>query len=179
MKKWILILIGVVVIIGVIILLMVNQKEKYFKQIKIENNNIFNTIKEKNYLDTIVYAGIKSLDIDSLIIIIRPLTSDDIKKLSFDENLELKAHIQGMNDTYIIWINPNESRSEYIEILSHELIHLKQYYTKELLIINNNIYWKNEKININDYTYEKRPWEVEAFSNQKDLEKKMLQFLYD
>lgn len=178
MKKWIIILIAIL-IIGIITFFIVNQKEKYFNHIVIENNSIFNTIRDKNYLDTIIYAGVKSLEIDDLIIVVRPLTKENIENLSFDDKLELKAHIQGMDDTYIIWINPNESRNDYIEILSHELIHLKQYYTKELFIVNNNIYWRNENININDYTYEKRPWEIEAFSNQKELEKKMINILYN
>jgi hypothetical protein len=178
MKKWFIILL-IFIIIGIIVFFIVNQKEKYFNHIIIEDINILNTIKTKNYLDTIIYTGVKSLEIKDLIIVIKPLSKDNIENSSFDDNLELKAHIQGMNNTYIIWINPNESRNSYIEIISHELIHLKQYYTKELMIINNNIYWKNEKINIDDYTYEKRPWEVEAFSNQKELEKKMIEILYD
>lgn len=177
MKKWIIILF-IILIIGIITFFIINQKEKYFNHIIIENTNILNTIKNKNYLDTIIYTGVKSLEIENLIIVVRPLTQENIENLSFDNKLELKAHIQGMDDTYIIWINPNENRSTYIEILSHELIHLKQYYTKELLISDNNIYWKNQIININDYTYENRPWEVEAFFKQKELEKKMLQILY-
>ena len=94
-----------------------------------------NTIKEKPYLDTIVYAGIKGLDLKGLVITIDPL-SDEIKKKfsSESENLELKAFIIGDENTYIIYVDNNLTRKDYIYTFSHELIHLKQYYTKDFIM---------------------------------------------
>ena len=81
--KWIIIILAIL-LIGTIIFFIVNQKEKYFnKDITIENVNILNTMEDKVYLDTIIYAGVKSLKIDSLIIVVKELTPKDIKILKF------------------------------------------------------------------------------------------------
>ena len=168
---WIILLI---IIIGVI-LLIITEKEKYFNPIVIQDNNIFNTIKEKPYLDTIIYSGIKSLELKGLIIVIRPLTAE--VKNNFSSEIELKAHILGKDSSYVIWVDNNLSRYEYIEIFSHELIHLKQYYTNKLIINNNIITWNGKKIN-NIINYKDRPWEIEAFDKQKSLESKMNNILY-
>lgn len=175
--KWILILIGII-IIGLIIWKIMTYQEKYFKNIVIEDNYIFNTIQNKNYLDTIVYAGIKTLNIDSLIIIIKPLSETSKNEFSIDTERDLKAKIKGKDNTYIIYINDNMSRESYINILSHELIHLEQYYTKKLEIIDNKVFWKNQEIDLSKYLYENRPWEKEASLFQNNLEKEMLQLLY-
>jgi len=175
--KWIIIILAIL-LIGTIIFFIVNQKEKYFnKDITIENVNILNTMEDKVYLDTIIYAGVKSLKIDSLIIVVKELTPKDIKILKFNEDYKLKAHIKGMDNTYIIWLTPN-NRESYIKILSHELIHLQQYYLEKLIINQKDIYWEGKKIDMNNYSYKDLPWEIEAFSNQNELEKKMLQILY-
>ena len=70
------------------------------------------------------------------------------------------------------------SRKQSINVLSHELIHLKQYYNKELMIIKDSIYWKNELINIFSISYKNRPWEIEAYADQKNIERDMLKILY-
>ena len=174
-KNWIIILL-IILVLGVVIWLIVSQKEKKFKYIIIENNNIINTLKEKTYLDTIVYSGIKSLELKGLIIIIKPL-SDNIKK-NFSSELELKAFITGEDNSYTIYVETNMSRSVYITTFSHELIHLKQYYTKDLIMKNNIPIWKGKEVNLNSVIYQDRPWEIEAFANQKDLEAKMNKILY-
>lgn len=174
-KKWIIIIL-VILIIGVIIWLISKQKEKYFKPIAIENNNIFNRVSNKTYLDTIAYAGIKSLNLQGLIIVIKPLT-DEVKN-NFSSEFDLKAYIIGQDDTYIIYVDTNLSKSEYISTFSHELIHLEQYYTKKLIMNNNIPIWKGEQMNLNNIKYQDRPWEIEAFSKQRDLEQKMNNFLY-
>ena len=99
-------------------------------------------------------------------------------KKTFSSELDLKACIIGQDDTYIIYVDNNMNRSQYITTFSHELIHLKQYYTKELIVKNNITIWKGQQINLNNVVYQDRPWEIEAFSNQKDLENKMNNILY-
>jgi len=178
-KKWIITILIGITILGIVIWLTTKKKEQNFKNIVISDNNIMNTIKEKPYLDTIIYAGIKSLDLKGLVITIDPL-SDEIKKKfsSESENLELKAFIIGDENTYIIYVDNNLTRKDYIYTFSHELIHLKQYYTKEFIMKNNIPYWKGKEIILNNISYQDRPWEIEAFANQKDLETKMNKFLY-
>jgi len=47
-------------------------------------------------------------------------------------------------------------------VLSHELIHLKQYKTKEIIIDNGEVYWHNNKIEFKKIGYDERPWEIDA-----------------
>jgi hypothetical protein len=178
MKKRNIIFIILLFIIIFIIYLIITKEEKYFNKVEIENIKIFNTIKNKEYLDTIVYAGAKSLEIENLIIVLKPLTEKEKEKLIFDSDYDLKAHIKGENYTYIIWLDPNLGRRTYINIISHEMIHLKQYYNKELTIIDNIPFWKGEKVDLIGIDYKKLPWEEEAFSNQYKIENKMRKILY-
>ena len=178
-KKWIITILIGITILGIVIWLTTKKKEQNFKNIVISDNNIMNTIKEKPYLDTIVYAGIKGLDLKGLVITIDPLSNDIKKRFSSEsENLELKAFIIGDENTYIIYVDNNLTRKDYIYTFSHELIHLKQYYTKEFIMKNNIPYWNGKELKINNIAYQDRPWEIEAFANQKDLETKMNKFLY-
>ena len=160
---------------------LATKPERYFKTITIEHQHIFNTVKERNYLDTIVYAGLVNLSQinDSLIVVIKPLTNE-IKSLYPDE-LELKAKIIGEGNTFIIWTQPDLGRDEYITVLSHELIHLKQYYTKELVVQPGMTPLWQGKLFVVENTAENvanRPWEIDAISKQPMLKSLMLNTLY-
>lgn len=180
MKNKILKIIGIILLIGIIAFIIwkiISYEEKKFNKFEFESSyNIFNET-ETNYLDTIVYSGLKILNIDSIIVIIKPM---EIKKHSLiPDDLDLKAHIISNRVQYIVYMS-KMSKSNSIKILSHELIHLKQYYNKELIVINkDSIFWKNKLIDPYNYSYEDRPWEKEAFAKQHDLEIKMKDMLYE
>jgi predicted metallopeptidase len=73
------------------------------------------------------------------------------------------------------------SRDEAIKVLSHELIHLKQYYTKKLILEKDKVIWDGREVyqnEINETKYEQRPWEAEAFAGQRGLENKIREILY-
>jgi hypothetical protein len=57
-------------------------------------------------------------------------------------------------------------RAHFWEILSHELIHVKQLYTNELdySIKLGEAYWKGDTVKFKDINYKDRPWEIEAFA---------------
>lgn len=175
-NRWIIIILVLIIFVFVLYLILKKEEEKYFNKIEIENVNIFNTT-NVNYLDTIVYSGLKELNIKDVVIVIKELSENDKKLLG--EDIDLKAHIKGENNTYIIFIDNKLNRYDYIRIMSHELIHLKQYYHKELVLINNEPFWYNVKIFIEDYSYENLPWEKDAFNNQNELKNKMVDILYN
>jgi len=178
MNKKILKIIGIILLIFLIMFVVwkiISYEEKTFNTIAFEpGHKIFNTT-EQNYLDTIVHAGIQNIDIDSIIIVIKPLINKS--DILTHGDIDLKAHIVGEGLQYIIYID-KFSRKENIKILSHELIHLKQYYNKDLTIKNGKVLWKDKEININEYSYEKLPWEEEAFNEQHILESKIKGILY-
>lgn len=178
MKKFLKIA-GIILLIILIIFIIYKistYKEKQFNKFPFETyHHIINTT-NITYIDTIVHSGIQSLNIDSVIIIIKPLIE---KQVLLPEDLETKAYIQGKGYQYLIFIG-NYSREENIQTLSHELIHLKQYYRNELILIDNGKtpIWKGDTINIKDYKYENRPWEKEAYDNSSNLASKMKLLLY-
>jgi hypothetical protein len=69
------------------------------------------------------------------------------------------------------------SRAESIMILSHELIHYKQYYDHRLFDLNTSIQWEGKSYNTSS-EYEQRPWEVEAFAKSNELEDNLNDELY-
>ena len=176
MRNWVKI-VGIILLIALVIFAIYKlstQKEKYFSTFTFERSHqVYNTTGVA-YLDTIVQAGLQSLNIDTVIVIIKPLINADG---ILPEGLTTKAYIKGSGRQFIIYID-NFSRDEYITILSHELIHLKQYYNGELKINSTDVIWKGDIIDLTLYTYENRPWEREAFDNENKIYFEMKKILY-
>ena len=153
-------------------------QEQPFKQFDIETTNMVANRTEDNYLDSVVYVGLNELGIDSLAVTIRPIT-DEVKQ-QFDSEGTLKAHILGRDRQYIIFLD-DMGRDESIKVLSHELIHLRQYVTKKLVLHKNEVVWDGEIISeyrVSELKYDDRPWEIEAFAEQRQLENKIRNILY-
>lgn len=142
--------------------------KRAYKELLIENNNYVFNLTNVYYLDTIVHAGLIYLDINNVIVTIRPITDDNLR--------DYVAYIQNSENQYIIWIN--ESNSDILKILSHELIHLKQYNNKDLIIVEEYAIWKNDIYYI-DYTeYEDRPWEYESYIGENKLKNEIIKMIY-
>lgn len=145
-------------------------KERTFNLVEFETtNNIINKT-ELSYIDSIVYLGLNYLKIDSVYISVRPISEE--VKTSFDPYMTLKAHIIGNKKQYMLWID-DMSRSESITVLSHELIHLKQYNDEYLSIEPNYVIWKDNIYTydeVNSIDYFNREWELEAFKKSFELE---------
>ena len=153
-------------------------QEQTFKQFDIETTNMVANRTEDNYLDSVVYVGLNELGMDSIAVTIRPIT-DEVKQ-QFDSEGTLKAHILGRGRQYIIFLD-DMSRDESIKVLSHELIHLRQYVTQKLILHKNEVIWDGEVISeykVSESKYADRPWEIEAFAEQRKLESKIRNILY-
>ena len=171
-------IIGILLLVLIIFLIFRSSKEKTFNKINIHTTNMILNKTSKNYLDSIIYVGLNELYLDSIAVTIKEI-NPDIQKL-FDSNSQLKAHIIGNNNQYIIFLD-DMGRDEAIKVLSHELIHLQQYQTKKLILYKDSVYWDKKILNqdeINDLKYEDRPWEAEAFQKQSNLENKIREILY-
>jgi predicted metallopeptidase len=178
MKK-ILKLFIVIVLIAIIYFLTKNSnKETYFKPVALTTTNNIVNITNKPFMDTILSVGLDVLDIKNCYITIR-LMGDDIRNRFYNENgLNLQAAVVGSYDTYDVFID-NISKDQTITILSHELIHLKQYNSGDLNVIGNGVVlWKGKEIKVLDIPYEQRPWEKEAFDNQGVIANKINKILY-
>ena len=153
-------------------------QEQPFKQFDIETTNMVANRTEDNYLDSVVYVGLNELGMDSLAVTIRPIT-DEVKQ-QFDSEGTLKAHILGRGRQYIIFLD-DMGRDESIKVLSHELIHLRQYVTQKLILHKNEVIWDGKVISeykVSESKYNDRPWEIEAFAEQRQLENKIRNILY-
>jgi hypothetical protein len=153
-------------------------QEQPFKQFDIETTNMVANRTEDNYLDSVVYVGLNELGMDSIAVTIRPIT-DEVKQ-QFDSEGTLKAHILGRGRQYIIFLD-DMGRDESIKVLSHELIHLRQYVTQKLILHKNEVIWDGKVISgyeVSESKYNDRPWEIEAFAEQRQLESKIRNILY-
>ena len=153
-----------------------NQKETYFKQIQLDTTNMVFNNTEKKYLDTIVNVGLSQLNLENIVVTIFPLTEG--AKSNFSPSGELKAHIREQDGYYYIWID-DLNRYESVEVITHELIHLKQYHDKRLFLEGNLPVWLGEAYPIETTPYENRPWETEAFSEGKELKNKVESILFE
>jgi predicted metallopeptidase len=129
-------------------------------------------------MDTIVSVGLDMIKVKNNYITIRDMPDDIKNNFNNQNNMDLTASIIGADDQYIIYIN-NVDRITAIKSLSHELIHLQQYYSGKLRVIEAGVVmWNGKEINVLDIPYNDRPWEIEAFQGQTDLERKIIETLY-
>jgi hypothetical protein len=180
MKKQVRIVIIVLLVLlsifGLYKLVTYQSKITYFKPITFENTNYINNKTHMKYADTIIRVGMDILNIQNTQILVTPLTEQSKNQFAKD-GIQLDAHIRAVPGGYIIWIN-NLSRNQMIKVLSHELIHLKQYSDKRILVVGSNVMWNGEVIDLSIVKYEDRPFEIEAFQKQTDLLNKIESIVY-
>jgi hypothetical protein len=174
MKK-ILLIVLLVLIGGSVIYLALLSKEKSFKSIELSDNYQIINRTTVDYYDTVLNVALGVAGIQNAIVLIYPLS--DKTKNQFDGNL--KAHLRFKDDIFYLFID-DLNRSEAIEVIAHETIHVKQYLSGEVFYddVSNKFFWKGEEFNISAVPYESRPWESLAFSGQSGLINQMESILY-
>lgn len=174
--KIVLFLILVVVLLFLLVKRAAKEEKKTFKKITIEQTNKIQNLTSAPYLDTIIAVGLKNLKIENVTVLIFKLNKEQIS--SSDNSYDFRAHIRGVGNFYYIWID-NMSRSEYISVLSHELIHLRQYHERRLIYDDDGfINWQGKKYELSKIEYKDREWENEAFRKEVALKQMMLLDLY-
>lgn len=138
--------------------------DKPFNQIQLTENNFIYNEKFPTYYDTILMVAMDEAELAGFNVIVRELSGT--AKSQFDG--ELKAHIRYENDDFYIFTGMM-NRNEAIEVLSHEVIHMLQYRSGNLIYSNGKITWMGEVLDLNSKEYEQRPWEIEAFQQQTKL----------
>lgn len=166
--KWI--LIGLA-ILGLVWLIFFYEERQFVKELPESNNYVVNFTQNKQ-LDTIVHHALRVIEMDSLIILIKPL-QQSVKELVKD--YEIKAHIQKVDSVYVIYIE-NLSRYESISIIAHEFAHLLQYQSGDLVVGSNYVIWMGDTTySINYYN---SPWEEDARRREHDILVNLKQSLY-
>lgn len=126
------------------------------------SNRIINKTDNAN-VTGILLTGLQALNLDSMTITVISINKiKTLKRVESECNTTFSAFIAGYKNEYVIYID-NTDKAETLNILSHELIHLYQIYTNNLLIGDNYIIWQQIHIySFNTINYNKSPWEIEA-----------------
>ena len=168
------ILLSIIGIVTVTILSLTNDdREEYFSQIELPTTNtVVNTLDRLHYYDTILAVGMDGAGLSGVTVVINDMT--DAAKNQF--NGELKAHIRLFNGVYYLFVGALD-RGEAIQVMAHEIVHIKQYQSGELLYENGDVIWQGEIYTLEE-EYERRPWERDAFEKQNSIESIILNILY-
>lgn len=168
-RKTLLIIGGVIVTLILLFFLFKSlNKETPFARIQLSPSNIVFNRTSRSYMDTIVSVGLDKLDMKDIVALVRPITPDILDAMKSKEpTLDLKAFIIGKDENYIIYI-VDLDRTTAIEVLSHELIHLKQTESKQLVKGTKSVLWEGKEYSP-ELPYDERPWEKDAFDKQYSL----------
>lgn len=129
----------------------------------------------KPYLDTIIHAGMDVLNIKNHPVLIRTM---DESRAKIGDEIVTYAYIISDGYRSVIYITDEISRREAIGIIAHELIHLKQYDERSLVILTGPIVaFRGIPYSIATLPYNERPWEIEAFNEGWILEKTLKEIL--
>ncbi len=172
-KNTIITILIVLALIGLFFLLQYTNRTQYYNKVTLSGDNYIFNLGEDKYVDTIVSVGLKELDVKGCSVTIEEMPQK-IKDLFYQQNqMNLEATVFGENDMYDI-LTSNLNRSSAILVISHELIHLKQYRTGRLNYVDDGFVTFDDKVyKVTDIPYNNRPWEVEAFNQQHDLARKV------
>jgi hypothetical protein len=168
---WILVLIALVTIF-----ILLYKPEKSFSRIELNKSSYVTNNTKYPYIDTIIHVGLDSIGIKGVAIQVRELTKES--KAALGENVELKGALYGYGNQYLMFVSEG-SRQNHISIVSHELIHLRQYYTNRLIYNGTFVYFDSVKYNLSDVDYFSRPWEKEAFEKETKLSNQIISKLYN
>jgi len=177
-RKTLLILLSSILVVGFILLLVINvsaKEEEYFNEVELSNNNIITNSNGIAYYDTIISVGLDEAGISGANVVVSELTSGAKEQFSFGE---LKAHVRLFNGTFYLFLDKYD-RKEAIEVISHEIVHMVQYTSSQLIYENGELYWEGQKYDLENLDYENRPWERDAFSRETDLSMKVNNKLYN
>jgi predicted metallopeptidase len=177
-RKKLIILVLSVLLVGLISFLLTNtsfSEESYFNQVKLSDNNFITNTEVSTFYDTIISVGLDEVGVSGVNVVVSELSNGAKEKFDYGE---LKAHVRYFNGTYYLFLDKYDRR-ESIDIISHEIIHISQYNTGQLIYENGELYWEGEFYDLETLDYDNRPWERDAFSGESNLSSKILKKLYN
>lgn len=172
------ILIGVIILVLIIlgIYFLSKQEEPSFKKVPLTNEtNLVINQTGIEYYDTIIHVGLEQMGLNNITLTVAPL-SESAKQNFAAEGGDLAAHLRESDGLYYLFISEN-SKTQSITIIAHELIHLNQYHTGELVYKNNLLTWQGKEYNLQEISYNLRPWEDDAFQKETELVRKISSIL--
>jgi len=174
-KLLILIAIVLIGLISLIIFRSETNEEPSFNNVELKQGNSIVNGTLPTFYDTILSVGLELAGIEGVTVNIEEL-SDNAKK-QFDG--ELNAHIRYVGGRFYLFIDPLSKRRA-ITVISHEIIHMKQYLdgTFKYDDANELITWDGEAYLLEGINYNDRPWESEAFQLEGQLASQISNLVY-
>ena len=167
------IVLGVIILLILLFLIFKSKKEdKVFNKVVLSNFSTIDNVVFPTYYDTVLSVAMNKMGVGGHVVVGQ---LSDVAKSQFDG--DLKAHIRYFNSKFYLFTG-NMSRCESIEVLCHEVVHMEQYSSGDLVYDNNVIIWKGERIELNSKEYMDRQWEKDAFDRQSQLIKSVESVLY-
>jgi hypothetical protein len=175
MKKNLIKIVLAVLVVSAIIFFVTKTKaeDRPFNLVELTSNNLITNNKLPEFYDTILSVGLDQAGIKDQHIIINHLS--DGAKNQFDG--ELRAHIRFYNGSFYLFIDELD-RDLAIQVISHEIIHIKQYISGDLSYENSVLVWKGDVIDLTNVEYSRREWENEAFSLENQISTPVYQILW-
>lgn len=126
------------------------------------SNRIINKT-DNAHVTGILLTGLQALNLDSITITVVSINKiKTLKRVESECNTTFDAFIVGFKHEYVIYID-NMDKDKSLDRLSHELIHLYQIYTGNLVVADTYILWQQSSIHpFKTINYSKSPWEIEA-----------------
>lgn len=167
MKKKLLVFGLIIVVLSILLFLITRKKEseKFYNQVILSNSNTINNNSLPKFLDTILSVGLDAAGLHDIYVVINPMSESAKSALP---DYELRAHLREWQGTYYLFIG-DIGRDYAIDIISHEIIHIHQYYSGDLNYTDGKVYWGGDEYDLNNTEYSKRPWEEDAFDREKPL----------
>ena len=156
----------IIFLLALVALILFLPKKTFKEVVEYEVNNVVVNQTTYDYYDDIIHVGLNELCIDGEIVLVKSTQrGEEI------DGLDLRGAIFTNGYQYLIYLY-DLSKSETVEVLAHELIHLEQYRSKRLRGTKDSIYFEGKAYVKGQLpSYRDRPWEQEAFRRQRDLQR--------
>ena len=170
-----------IVVINIVIALFIiaqrNRDAKQFNHRDFPESLAVNNMTDYEKADTISLYLAQQFGIPELNLIIVYIP-EDIN----EEKTEFYGIVQQLpfktNQFIILFDREEMSLTELKETLSHEFVHINQCISGDLVIYPNFAIWRGEDVYFGETNYKERPFEMEAFSKQRKVKKKLDKALY-
>lgn len=181
MKRIIPILVAILIIImGYFIYKAITQPERIRLEVNLSDVN--NTVINQSsipYLDTLAHIGLQGLKVEGIILTLLDIKPQHQINLLDGEVVNGFVSARSKGDI-LLFLNPNLKEGSIITYLSHELVHVHQVHTGKLWVMGNDIArWDGKIVNVNDWPYLGRPWEVDAFKRQVRVSSHIYREMYE
>ena len=171
---------GHIVLISLILLIIliyaIYPKKNFIYVDYVENNTVINVINNEE-IDFILQHSLNEYNVKGYTVIVRKLNS---KLYYMHDGYAMSGTVYPINDnTFQILIRDDLSTASYIEVITHEVIHIKQYINNRLMLIEPGVVQFDNKVyELEELNYQNRPWEREAFIEGLILSEKIQKILY-